>query len=160
MRNMIVTYAIYSLVPFTIITARILEIKNWHKFIFACAYITIISYSAAIILFKSQPDLVNERLNYQTYLIKRIPKEELNKSDFTLYYYGIDNNNFGGYWLAHDHVKILHKKKLIEILTNAKTPIYIVGDQEFYQKLEPQYQQKLTTIICTEKRNACLYKSN
>lgn len=159
MRNMIFTYAIYSLIPFAIITSRILALKNWHKFIFTIGIITIILHIAAIIIFLSKIDLLNKKINYQTYLIKHIPREELDKSDFKLYYYGINNNNFSGYWIAKDRVVILRKKKLIEIL-NGNNPAYIVGDREFYQKLEPQYQEKLTTLICVDEKNACLYKRN
>lgn len=160
MRNMIITYAMYSLVPFVVLVSIIIAEKNWYKFSSFLAYFTISIQCVAIIVMLINPIALAERVNYEAYLIKHIPKEALEEKDFTLYYIGTDDGIFSLKWYARDRVKLLlEENNYADFLNIPGSVKYVIGDEPKYLRLPQQYQKKLHKIICTKKRQTCLYEA-
>ncbi|MDX2082724.1 MAG: glycosyltransferase family 39 protein [Rickettsiales bacterium] len=165
-RNMVMTYTIYALVPFVILMTLIFTENNWNKFISFLAYLTVIANLVAVILFVVQPQHLMQRLNCQDYLIRHIPKTELQKNDFELYYLGKKTRVFTLYWYAKDKVKLLDQNSFAEFSKAAiAEKKYVIGDLDEYLLLPKNYQAQLNQTLCSinyknRNRTTCLFESN
>ncbi len=154
MRNMIATYPIYSIVPFSIILAKILTRIKWEKFVYFLSYLTIIFYGILIAAFAIKPANLEERLNSHAYILDKIPQK-----DFQLYYLGDIRAIFTLYWATEDKVKIVTKDNFFETIDrNNPLPAYAIAGGYIYDQFLPEEKARLKTIICTEKRKTCLYE--
>lgn len=158
MKNMIITYSIYSIVAFAIITARIFIVNKWYKSLSFIGYFTIILYLAAITIFTTHITFVEKKLNYQSYLIRQIPSSYLNQSDSVIYYRGIGKNIFSGYWFFKDRVIVLNQEQLIAAIDNKQQPLFLLADTAAYDSLPSKYQQKLIIVACANESHTCLYR--
>ncbi len=159
MRNMIMTYAVFCLVPFAVIIAFIIVKKNWYQFTSFLLCSTVVLHFIVIAVFLKNPSDFAQRFNRQDYLIKHIPKEKLEKPDFEIYYLGLGRNNFSLNWYAKDRVKSLNNENFAQVLSSAASKKYIIGSVSKYQELLPQFQSRLRENICIEKNHECLYES-
>jgi 4-amino-4-deoxy-L-arabinose transferase-like glycosyltransferase len=158
MKNMIMTYAIYSLVPFVVLVSIVIAEKNRYKFITFLAYFTPAIHCLLIILFLTFSDNLAQHLNYQAYLVKQIPASILKKGDFILYHLGQRRDIYSLYWYSKDQVQILNKDNFAVALTFANPEKYVIADLSEYFLLPPKYRLKLQQITCVKKRHNCLYK--
>lgn len=153
MRNMIATYIIYFLIPFVIILSRVIILQNWGKFTIFAGYLTIIGYSLAIIVFLIMPQKLEERLNYQSFLLDHIPSQDRTNKNLQLYYSGDPESIFELYWVSKDKVKNIGCEQINSIKYNDEVPQYFISMESVYEK----YQDKLDKIVCTDKNHFCLY---
>lgn len=161
MRSMILTYAIYSLLSFAIVMARIIMLNKWEKFIISITYFTIAIYLAVIAILLTNNDKIIEKLDYQTYLIKHIDQHQLTPGK-PIYYLGITHNNFAGYWFSKDNVEFIDQNNFGNFLKKAKEQnenLFFIGHVVAYEGLQDKYRQQLKTIICSPKNKACLYET-
>jgi 4-amino-4-deoxy-L-arabinose transferase-like glycosyltransferase len=160
MRNMIIPYAIYSLVGFAVIIARISVLNKYYRFLSFIGYFTIIIYLILIVLFSANIKAVEQKLNYQSYLIKHIDKSYMAQLDSKLYYLEIEKKLFSGYWYFKDRVETLTQKKLLDKMDSKTSPFFVISNVSQYKKLPKKYQLKLIEIACADsKSNSCLYKA-
>jgi 4-amino-4-deoxy-L-arabinose transferase-like glycosyltransferase len=159
MRNMIVTYAMYGLVPFAVIVAIIIAEKKWYNFAYFCAGFTIIIHGAAIAASLIHNPILEERLNFQEYLIKQIPEKILKADDFTLYYIGRDDGVFALKWYTKERVRFLNEDNFMQNLESDKLEKYIIARDLEYSILPKEYQVKLEKISCAKGHKTCLYKA-
>ncbi len=157
MKNMIITYSIYSIVGFSIILARIIIVNQWYKILSFIGYFTVTLYLAVIVIFVSHVDLIEEKLNHQAYLIRYIPESYIDSADSMIYYFGIKKNIFSGYWFFKDRVKSVDQKQLIKVIDTKSVPLFVLGDIAEYNALPKKYQQKLPMVICATASHVCLY---
>ncbi|MBM3579178.1 MAG: glycosyltransferase family 39 protein [Alphaproteobacteria bacterium] len=149
MCNMIMTYAIYSLVPFAIVLARILVKIKWEKFSYFLGYTTITLYTFAILAFLAKPKILLEHLNQQAYLISQIPEK-----NFELFALGEARTSFTLYWQTRDKLKIVNAQNFEQVNPHS----YLVDTSASYLKLTSKQKSQLKEITCTIKHRACLYE--
>jgi 4-amino-4-deoxy-L-arabinose transferase-like glycosyltransferase len=157
MKNMILTYSIYSLLGFSIIMARMIIVNKWYKTLSFIGYFTITLYIAAIIIFISHVDFIEKKLNHQAYLIRHIPQSYIDKPDSEIYVFGIHKNIFSSYWFFKDRVKIVNKEQLMKAIDNKDPQLFLLGNVAEYNSLPKKYQQKLPVVVCAVESNVCLY---
>ena len=154
MRNMIPTYAVYSLAPFSVVAARILTKIKWNKFVYFLPCSAIALYSLVIVLATIKPSFLSDKLNYQAHILDQIPQK-----NFQLYYLADSRPIFTIYWKTKDTVKLLTEENFFEIV-DLKNPLpsYVIGDGYVYDSLPQKEQAALKLINCTNQRKACLYE--
>lgn len=160
MRNMIMTYPVYALIPLVVLTALIISEKRWYKFANFLAYFTIAIYCLVIAAFLIYPPKLAEYLNRYAFLVHQIPREVSANKDFELYHLGKDRNLFSLSWYSKDKLKILNEENFSEIINSDQPSKYVIGDESDYLALPQKYQVKLNKIDCTPKRQTCLYESS
>ncbi len=159
MRNMIGTYAIYALIPFVVLIAKIIVEKAWNKLVYAISVFTITIYLLIIGLFLFSPGNLMEHLNYQNYLVSKIPPEKLKDSHFQLDYMGFDYGIYTFYWHTKDKLKLIkNDEELLKEFEGYNPAKYLISESLDHSKLPLKYQGRLKKIFCTTKRNACLYE--
>lgn len=153
MKNMIMTYAVYSLVPFMIIMAIIIVEKRWYNFPLFIGYFSIAIYLSVIAILIVNPEKLIKKINYQDYLVKQIPE-----SDYQLFYIGKNYGLYTLYWHSKDSLKIINKRNYIEKEKLFDSKTYIISDEGQYKAMPTTFQEKLEAVKCLEKRKTCLYK--
>jgi 4-amino-4-deoxy-L-arabinose transferase-like glycosyltransferase len=154
MRNMIGTYAIYSLIPFSVLMARIFSKIKWEKFLYFLSCTTIVLYCLAIVFFSLKPSALTQALNYQSYLVDQIPDK-----DYQLYYIADGRMIFSLYWASKDEVKIINSNNFFEAvnLKNSK-PSYLLGDSQIFDKWPVDQREKFKKLTCIKINRSCLYE--
>jgi len=158
MRNMLPTYAIYALAPFVIFCAYIVAEKKYYKLAKFLVYFTLVIHIISLIIFIINPPIVAEKLNYQTFLFKNIPKEDASQANFQLYCINDGRKIFPLYWHSHDKVISLNKENFEQIKNNKKQ--YVIGSMFTYERLPTEYKNYLREIICAKSHEMCLYVTN
>jgi len=153
MRNMIGTYPVYVLTPFSILMARILAKIKWEKFVYFLSYLTISIYLIAIVILAFLPAEIHQKINYQSYLLDQIPTK-----NYQIYYLDDKRKIFTIYWQTKDKVKILDKNSFDLINVTNPTPIYVLSDSDIYDRLSKTQKSKLKNLACTKNNRACLYE--
>lgn len=156
MRNMIITYAIYALIPFVVLMAYIVAQKKWENFALFLGYFTLIIHLIIISVFLIKPQSLLERLNYHQFLIEKIPDEIRNDQNFKLYYLG-NNAIFTLYWHTKDRVKILNNDNFFRELNSDNSQKYLIGSFYDEEKMGEKNRQLLNLIACTKRNRTCLW---
>lgn len=158
MRNMIVTYAIFILLPFTLIFARIAFLQKWQNFCEILLYFTLILHFIALIAFVANPLKLSEKINYQSALFEQIPQKIRQDKDFQLYYLEDKRMIFPIYWHSHDRALELNSGNFEELLESDNEKKYIIGSIYGREYLKPEFQSQLQAIICLKNNEMCLYE--
>jgi len=153
MRNMIGTYVIYSIIPFTILLSRIILVKKWDNIILYLAYLTLIAHLFLIAAFAVNPALFTKHSEYDVKLLKQIPNYP-NLDGSEVYYVGNEKNTFLLAWYTKDKIRAIDSGQINNIVTNSNSSNYFIGDkslQDHYKILKP--------IACVEaeSNSNCLY---
>lgn len=155
MSNMIPTYPVYAIAPFSVVMARILAKMEWKKFTKFLPYTAIILYLIIIIGFAARPTKLIQKLNYQEYLLSQIPEEE-----YQLYYLGDNRSIFTLHWETKDELKIITTEDFSKVSDSKnELPAYVISNEYIYDRLTAQERSELKLITCTKKRKVCLYES-
>lgn len=154
MKNMIMTYSVYGLAAFAVILARVVVINNWQKLSLAIGYSAFALQCVVVLVLLVNPPILAEHLNYQTFLVKKIPVADLQNKNFQLYYLGTDRNIFELYLFTKDQVKTI-KEPDLECLANKNLAAqYLIASESLYQN----HQLQLKLVACTTKNQNCLYE--
>jgi 4-amino-4-deoxy-L-arabinose transferase-like glycosyltransferase len=160
MRNMIGTYGVYALMPFSVIVAMIIAQRNWQKFVRFLGYFSIATSLLLIGIFLLKPASLIQKLNYHAYLLSHLPKEAAQDKDLKLYYLGDGYANFTINWLAKDRTQNLNKENFLEISNSLPEKKYAIAALFDVLQLPLEYKEKMHKIVCVKKRETCLYEIN
>jgi hypothetical protein len=160
MHNMIGTYGVYALVPFSVIVAMIIAQKNWQEFVRFLGYFSVAISFLLIGIFLLKPPSLMKKLNYHAYLLAHLPKEAIQDKNLNLYYLGSGYASFTINWVAKDRVQNLNKQNFLKIISSLPEKKYAIGALSDVLELPLEYREKMHKIICVEKRETCLYELN